>query len=70
VKVSCSIDYVELENDEGLPVDGVCVTCSRCNHKTESFGIGSASVLRCFVLMREECPEDENNFYVAPDDES
>jgi hypothetical protein len=63
VKVECDIEEVELEGDYG-PVDGVCATCSRCDHQTESFGTSEASVRRCLVLMREECPFSEDNFYV------
>jgi len=64
MEIECEVDYIELEGDYG-PVDSVCVTCSRCGHSTESFGTGEASVNRCLALLREECPEGENNFYVA-----
>ena len=67
MKVSCSVDDTELENDRGFYVDSVEATCSRCQHTTASFGTGPASVRRCLVLMREECPEGEANFYVADD---
>jgi hypothetical protein len=63
MKVECDIEEVELEGDYG-PVDGVCATCSRCDHQTESFGTSDASTRRCLVLMREECPFGEDNFYV------
>lgn len=63
MKVACSIDTVTLSGDYG-EVDGVCATCSRCGHTTESFGTSENSIKRCLVLMREECPEDERNFYV------
>ena len=36
-----------------------------CQHTTESFGTGEKSVKRCLVLMRQECPEGEENFYVG-----
>lgn len=65
MRVACSVDETELENDEGRPVDGVEVTCSRCQHSTESFGTGPASVRRCMALLREECPNGEENFYYA-----
>jgi hypothetical protein len=65
MKITCSIGYTELENDEGYPVDGITATCSRCGHETESFGTSECSVRRCLALMREECPEDENNFYTS-----
>jgi hypothetical protein len=67
MKVSCSIDFVELENDDGREVEGVRATCSLCGNETESFGTSAASVRRCLVLMHEECPEGESNFYVADD---
>ena len=69
MRVTCTIDQIDLENDEGLSVPGVLARCSRCQHETESFGTGSASIRRCFVMMREECPEQEQNFYVAEDGE-
>lgn len=71
MRVSCEITETELENDEGRTVDGVCATCSRCGHETESFGTGDNSRRRCLVLMREQCPEDQSNFYTdAQDGES
>jgi hypothetical protein len=44
------------------------VTCSRCDHQTESFGTSGASIRRCLALLREECPEDEENFYVTDEE--
>ena len=64
MKVECEIQHVELENDEDHDVEGVIVTCSRCDHCEESFGTSDASVRRCLVLLRENCPRDEKNFYV------
>lgn len=64
MRVTCEVDEVELENEDGFPVDGICATCERCGHETKSFGTGDASVKRCLVLMREECPNGEHNFYV------
>lgn len=64
VKVECEIEEAEIINPQtGLPQDGICVTCSRCGHETQSFGTSDASIKRCLALMREECPEEENNFY-------
>lgn len=64
MKVECELQYVELENDEGHDVEGVIVACSRCEHSEESFGTSEASVRRCLVLLRENCPRNERNFYV------
>lgn len=64
-KVDCTVEEVELENDEGRKVPGVTATCSQCDHKTDSFGRAENSVKRCMVLMRDECPMGEVNFYEA-----
>lgn len=59
-------DY-EYADGTAVEVSNTCATCSRCGHQTESYGDGEASELRCLVLMREECPNGESNFYVADD---
>jgi hypothetical protein len=63
-QVRCTIDEVDLENEEGHDVPGIIATCSLCGHETESFGTGEKSVQRCLVLMRRECPNRKHNFYV------
>jgi len=68
MKIECEIEEVILENEDGRKVPGIRATCSNCSHTTESFGVNDNSVKRCLALMREECPEDEENFYVAEDD--
>jgi hypothetical protein len=67
MRVSCSVEEVELHGDYGL-VNGVEATCSRCDHQTQSFGTSAASIRRCMVVMREECPKDEQNFYFDEDE--
>ncbi len=67
MRVLCEVDTVDLEGDHG-DVEGVQVTCSRCDHCTESFGTSDASIRRCLALLREECPNEENNYYYADDD--
>jgi hypothetical protein len=67
MQVSCQIEYVDVEGDRGM-VEGVCATCSRCGHATESAGTSERSIRRCLALMREECPEGEENFYVDESD--
>ncbi len=69
MKIACSIDFTELETDEGHLVDGVSALCSRCGHETQSFGTSDRSIRRCLVLMREGCPEGEDNFYTSNGDE-
>jgi hypothetical protein len=63
MRVRCEIQETELDGDYGS-VAGVSARCSRCGHETQSFGTSEASIKRCLVLMREECPESEQNFYV------
>jgi hypothetical protein len=63
-RVQVGIEEIELENDRGYPVASVQATCSRCDHTTESFGTSDASRRRCLVLLREECPLSESNFYI------
>jgi len=65
----CTIQETELENEDGVPVDSVTATCQHCDHETESFGTSEASRKRCLVLMREECPRGEENFYVDEDED-
>lgn len=66
-RVEATVTVEDLEGDNG-PVEGVVATCTRCDHTTESFGTSDASIRRCMVLLREECPRGERNFYVDEDD--
>ncbi|MCW5206360.1 hypothetical protein VU08_05440 [Desulfobulbus sp. F5] len=66
--VTCSVEETYLENDYGNEIEGIIVTCNKCGHEVESFGTSQASINRCFVLLREECPEGENNYYVDEDE--
>ena len=63
-RVKCTVTEVELTNDSGISVPSVRATCMKCGHETESYGTGEGSRKRCLVLMREECPEGEENFYI------
>ena len=63
MRIYCDIDEDLLPGDYAN-VEGVTATCSRCGHTTESYGTSDASISRCLVLLRDECPREENNFYV------
>jgi hypothetical protein len=63
MRVPVEISDVELENDSGLLIPSVQAVCQRCYHETESYGTDEPSIKRCLALMREECPENENNWY-------
>jgi hypothetical protein len=65
MRVPCEVSEEILTNDDGIDVPGVVVSCSRCDHETESFGTSDRSVKRYLVLMREECPNGEDNFYTS-----
>ncbi len=68
MKVKCEVEEVDVEGDYRA-IPGVQLTCIRCDHQTESCGTSSRSIRRCLVLMREECPQEEDNFYVAEGDD-
>lgn len=63
MRVSCKVIQ---DAADGKPITRA--ECMRCAHVTESFGTGEGSAKRCLALMREECPEDEENFYVDEDE--
>lgn len=63
-RVECTVEEVDLTNDHGRTVRGVRVTCGECGHQVESFGTTDRSKTRCFMLLKEECPEAQKNFYV------
>jgi hypothetical protein len=67
MNVDCIVEEEDLDGDYAT-IPGVCATCTRCGHETESFGTSERSVNRCLVLMREECPNQEKNFYKQPHD--
>lgn len=64
MRVTTTTDYLDLEGDYG-DVPGVEVTCDRCKHSEQSFGTDEPSLNRCAYLLRENCPNGENNFYVV-----
>jgi hypothetical protein len=63
-RVLFTIEEEELDGDYGVCVPGLIVTCSRCGHSVEVFGTEEASVKRGAVMLREECPRGDKNFYV------
>lgn len=63
-KIKCEVEYSSQENDYGTYSECIVATCPKCGHETTSWGSSESSVKRCLVLLNEECPEGENNFYV------
>jgi len=66
MRVDVSVDEIEMEGDYSNTVDGVEVTCNRCGHCVEVFGTSSKSILRGCIMLRDECPQGEKNFYFQP----
>jgi len=63
-RVAFSVDEEEVESDTGV-ILGLVLTCSRCGHSVEVYGTEEASVRRGAVMLRDECPMGDRNFYVA-----
>ena len=64
-KVDVSFEETTIEDeDDGHEGQGVIATCSECEHTEQSFGQGPKSRIRCIMLMKENCPESAENFYV------
>lgn len=65
--VICSVEVTTALNDDEREQTCTIVTCGECAHKTQSWGDSSRSVRRCLALLREECPEEQENFYKTDD---
>ena len=65
MRVEVSVEEIQLRGDHGGVVPGLCLRCDRCDHEVEVFGTSDRSVRRGLVMLRDECPRDESNFYVA-----
>jgi hypothetical protein len=68
MQVLCDVDEIDLDGDYDNTVPGICVTCRRCDHAVEVFGNSDASIRRGMVMLREECPNEESNFYIDADE--
>jgi len=62
MRVAVDIDNADVEGEYGL-VDGICLTCERCGHSVEVAGTSDRSARRGAIMLREECPENEDNYY-------
>jgi hypothetical protein len=67
-EVVCDIEIFTDVNAQGRKIESTRAICSECGHETTSYGTGDGSRKRCLVLMNEECPEGQNNFYVSEED--
>lgn len=62
-KIKCEIEDINVENENGYDVPGTMATCGKCGHTTECFGTSQSSINWCLRQLREECPNNEKNFY-------
>jgi hypothetical protein len=64
MQVNVEIEEDEFDGDHAA-VAGLRVTCLRCGREVEVFGTDEQSAKRGAVMLREECPRGERNFYVV-----
>ena len=62
MRITVDIDQEEVEGDYGY-VEGLRLTCGRCGHDVTVFGTTDRSAQRGAIMLREECPKGENNYY-------
>ena len=64
MKVSCSKSHERRWSEEySQEIEGICISCDRCDNSQFSFGTHKESTDRCLTLLNESCPKDENNYY-------
>jgi hypothetical protein len=56
MKVSCAIEEIELDGDHGS-VPSVEATCSRCGHRTESYGTDARAFGVVWLLCGKSVPK-------------
>lgn len=64
MRVRAQVHEEDIEGDY-TSVPGLVITCTRCQHSVEVFGTEAASAQRGAVMLREECPRGEKNFYTT-----
>ena len=63
MRVIVTIEEEQIEGDYGVLVDGLRLTCPRCGYEATPFGTGESSAKAGAVMLREECPNGESNYY-------
>lgn len=63
MRISVTIQEEEIEGDYGGYLDGLRLTCTQCGHEVTVFGTEAASARRGAIMLRDECPANESNFY-------
>jgi hypothetical protein len=62
MQVSVEIYHIDVEGDYAQ-VDGLCLVCKTCGHEVEVAGTSGDSARRGALMLRQECPRGESNFY-------
>jgi hypothetical protein len=67
LRVKAISETVEIDGDY-TSVEGIRLTCERCGHEVEVYGTEERSLSRAAVMLKEECPKGERNYYVVEED--
>ena len=62
MRITVEIYESTTEGDHG-EVPCLNLTCTKCGHSVEVYGTEEASAKRGAIMLRDECPNGENNFY-------
>lgn len=60
MKVEASVENIDQDR-----VPSICMTCQRCDHEVKVFGRTESSEKRGLAMLREQCPQGEQNYYVV-----
>ena len=64
-RIAAEVEETEIVTRDGGLVPGLLVTCEKCGYSVKVFGTDERSARRGAVMLHDECPEDEDNFYVV-----
>ncbi len=60
--VAVDICEDDVDGEHGL-LDGLTLTCERCGHEVQVYGRSDSSARYAAKIFRDECPNDESNYY-------
>jgi hypothetical protein len=62
-RIKPSAGRIKVDVEEDSYVRGIKATCSRCGFEVEVFGTSDRSAKRGAMMLRQGCPNGENNYY-------
>lgn len=65
--IKAYVSYETDKNEDGIDVNCVLVTCSRCGHQVQIMGHDDKSLKRACAKLHKQCPQSEDNFYTTDD---